>query len=45
MDIIFKSRRTNIPERFRETEIPVLCHIRPSRVVARDWTTSSAKHT
>ena len=27
-----------IPARFAETEVPVLCRIRPDRVVASDWT-------
>jgi len=27
-----------IPARFQSTETPVLCHIRPNHVVARDWT-------
>jgi PPOX class probable F420-dependent enzyme len=27
-----------IPARFAETETPVLCHVSPVRVVARDWT-------
>ena len=26
-----------VPAHFAETEIPVLCHILPTRVVARDW--------
>jgi hypothetical protein len=29
-----------IPARFAETEVPVLCHILPTRVVARDWSAS-----
>ena len=31
-----------IPARFAETETPVRCLIRPSRVVARDWTLRAA---
>jgi PPOX class probable F420-dependent enzyme len=27
-----------IPARFAETEVPVLCRIEPTRVLARDWT-------
>jgi PPOX class probable F420-dependent enzyme len=27
-----------IPARFAETEVPVLCRIMPTKVVARDWT-------
>jgi hypothetical protein len=29
-----------IPARFAETEIPVLCRIRPTHVFAGDWTAS-----
>jgi PPOX class probable F420-dependent enzyme len=29
-----------IPAHFAETEVPVLCHILPTRVVARDWSAS-----
>ncbi len=31
-----------IPAQYAETEIPVLCRIRPTHVVARDWTPREA---
>jgi len=31
-----------IPDNFAETEVPVLCHILPTRVVARDWSGGAA---
>jgi hypothetical protein len=31
-----------VPARFADTETPVLCRIRPTRVVARDWTGEGA---
>jgi PPOX class probable F420-dependent enzyme len=32
-----------IPAHFRETEIPVLCRIRPTRVLAADWSKGEAE--
>jgi PPOX class probable F420-dependent enzyme len=32
-----------IPARFAETEIPVLCRVRPDRIVASDWTSGEGE--
>jgi PPOX class probable F420-dependent enzyme len=31
-----------VPAHFAETEVPVLCHILPTRVLARDWSETGA---
>ena len=32
-----------VPARFAETEIPVLCRILPTHVVARDWSQTESR--